>query len=290
METGTSSESLTPDNNDVSTQIRRGQLETATKSLQRIIEGNPSGTVSLLSLLKLLFAMRARDPQTADKLFVEASVRMSGQQNVSADDALILGNYPFAPRVMDAKLLTAPRPFVSPILLGEIAVQADVAQVRPGVSPDATRTYLGAATLILERGSYDPDETKRRAAAAYQLLPHAQALAPNLVPRLVSIQRRADIDFASPSPASSLPLKETGKVDLNSVLESIDEIPTSKLRDQRILRTVRILYSKGDLDAAVTVGHKLSDLTGRNQLIGIITFAQGVKPLRLVRLRLLKRA
>jgi hypothetical protein len=63
------------------------------------------------------------------------------------------------------------------------------------------------------------------------------------------------------------------------VLESVDAIPTSTLRDQNILRTFRILYSKGDLDAAFVVAEKMGDLTGRNRLVSLITFAQGVKSL-----------
>lgn len=268
------------DNNAVSAMITRGQIANATKALQNRINADLSGRQALHLFLKLLLQLRAQDAQAADRLFTEATVRMSGQPNVTANDVLIMGNYLFASRFMGATLLKDSRMFgTSPIQLGDVVVEADVAQVRPGNSPATTVAYIGTATQIIERGSNDPEETKRRAAAAHLLLPHAQAFAPELVPRLLSIQRGPGIDFSPPSRKSSLPLMEDGKVDLKSVLESVDAIPTSKLRDQYILRTFRILYSKGELDAALTVGDKMVDQTGRNQLVSLITFARAVKSL-----------
>lgn len=263
----------------VSAMITRGQIASATKSLQNRINDDLSGWQALHSFLKLLLQLRAQDAQAADGLFTEATVRMSGQPNVTANDVLIMGNYLFASRFMNATVLRDSRMFgTSPIQLGEVLVQADVAQVRPDISTGTARAYLGAATQILERGSYDPEETKRRAAAAYLLLPHAQAFAPEFVPQLLAIQRGPGIDFSLRRP-NPLPLTENGKVDLKAVLESVDAIPTSKLRDQYILKTVSKLYLRGDLDAALAVGEKMEDLTGGNQLVSVITFARAVKSL-----------
>lgn len=263
----------------VSAMITRGQIASATKSLQNRINDDLSGRQALHGFLQLLLQLRAQDAQAADGLFTEATVRMGGHPNVTANDVLIMGNYLFASRFMNAALLREPRMFgTSPIQLGEVLVQADVAQVRPDISTGTARAYLGAATQILERGSYDPEETKRRAAAAYLLLPHAQAFAPEFVPQLLAIQRGPGIDF-SLRRTNALPLTENGKVDLKAVLESVDAISTSKLRDQYILITVRKLYLRGDLDAALAVGEKMEDLTGRNQLVSVITFARAVKSL-----------
>jgi tetratricopeptide (TPR) repeat protein len=279
LETLSPSDIASLDNNEVSALIRQGQLASATKSLHGMIDDSLSGRRSLLSFLSLLFALRAQDGQVADKLFIDATLRMSEQPNVTADNVLIIGNYLFAARHLDVKLLTAPQVFISPITLGDVVLQADVSQVRPGISAAATRAYIGAATQIMERPSYDLDETKRRAAAAFLLLPHAQLLAPEFAPQLLSIQRRAGIDLSQPSRPDSLPLTDNGKVDLDLVLESVDAIPTSRLRDQYILRTVRILYLKGDLDAALALAEKSSDLISRNQVVSVITFAQAVKSL-----------
>jgi tetratricopeptide (TPR) repeat protein len=276
---GSPSDIASLDNNEVSALIRRGQLASATKSLQNRINDNLSGRVSLHSFLKLLFELRAQDADAADRLFIEAMLKMSGQPNVTANDVLVMGNYLFASRFMSATLLKDSRMFgTSPIQLGDVVVEADVAQVRAGNSTPATGAYIGTATQIIERGSYDPEETKRRAAAAHLLLPHAQAFAPEFVPRLLSIQRGPGIDF-SPRRTNPLPLTADGKVNLNSVLESVDAIPTSKLRDQYVLRTFSVLYARGELDAALTVGDKMEDLTGRNQLVSLISFARGVKSL-----------
>lgn len=268
------------DNNEVSAMIRRGQIASATKSLQNRINDNLSGQRTLLSFLNLLFELRAQDAQAADRVFIEATVRMSGQPNATANDVLIIGNYLFGPRGMTATNLANPRlAGTSSIQLGDVLVQSDVAQARPGISTPTARAYLGTATQFLERGSYDPEETKRRAAAAHLLLPHARALAPEFVPQLISIQRGPGIDFSPPKRTNPLPLMENGKVDLNLVLETVDAISTSKLRDQYILRAFSILYAKGELEAALTVAEKMGDSSGSNQLVSLIAFARGVKSL-----------
>jgi hypothetical protein len=263
----------------VSALITQGQTASATKSLQNWINDDLSGRQALHGFLKLLLQLRAQDAQAADGLFTEATVRMSGQPNVTANDVLIMGNYLFASRFMSASLLKETRIFgTTKIQLGDVLVEADVAQVRPGNSAAAIGAYLGAATQLLGRGSYDPEETKRRAAAAYLLLPHAQAFAPEFVPQLLAIQRGPGLDFSLRRP-DPLPLTENGKVDQKALLEAVDAITTSKLRDQYILTAVRKLYLKGDLDAAQAVAEKAEDLNVRNQLVGVVTFARAAKSL-----------
>jgi tetratricopeptide (TPR) repeat protein len=271
---------------DVLALIGRGQITSATRYLHEMIDENISGQRSLLNFLSLLFALRAQNAQAADSLFMEATLKMSGQPNVAANDVLIMGNYLFASRFLPV----TPRFFgVSQIRLGEVLVQADVAQVRTGNSTVAARSYIGNATLILGRGSDNPEEMKRRAAAAYLLLPHAQAFAPEFASQLSAIQRGPDIDF-SLQKTNSLPLAENGKIDLKAVLESVDAIATSKLRDQYVLKTVSTLYSKGDLDAALTVAEKMGDLNGRHQIVSVIIFARAVKSLELGQIEVAQRS
>jgi hypothetical protein len=279
LEEGSSSDLASLDRSEVLALINGGRVESATAALRGIIEDNPSGQRSLISFVSLLFELRAQSVQAADSLFIEATLKMNGQPNVAANDVLIIGNYLFASRFLHATRLAAARPFgISSIQLGDVVVQADVAQVRPGISTSVARAYIGTATQILERGANNPEEMKRKAAAAYLLVPHAQAFAPEFVSQLSAIQRGPGIDFST-RPTNPLPLLENGKVDLKAVLESVDAIPTSKLRDQYILKTVRVLYLKGDLDPALTVGEKMGDLNGRNQLVSVITFARAVKSL-----------
>lgn len=263
----------------VSGMITRGQTASATKALQNRINDGFSGRMPFHGFLQLLLQLRAQDAQAADGLFTEAMLRISGQPNVTANDVLVMGNYLFASRSMSATLLRETRLFTtSKIQLGDVLVEADVAQVRPGNSPAAIGAYLGSATQLLGRGSYDPEETKRRAAAAYLLLPHAQAFAPEFVPQLLAIQRGPGLDFSVRRP-DPLPLTENGKLDLKAMLESVDAIPTSKLRDQYILSAVRKLYLTGDLDAALAVAEKAEDLKAHNQLVGVVTFARAAKSL-----------
>lgn len=89
----------------VSAMITRGQIASATKSLQNRINDELSGRQALHGFLQLLFELRAQDAQAADRLFIEAMVRMSGQPNVTANDVLIIGNYLFASRFMNAGVL-----------------------------------------------------------------------------------------------------------------------------------------------------------------------------------------
>lgn len=276
---GSSSDISSLDGSGVLALIRGGQVESATRSLRGMIDDNPSGQLSLISFVNLLFELKAQSVQAADSLFIEATLKMNGRPNVAANDVLIIGNYLFASRFLRGTALASARPFgISSIQLGDTLIQADVAQVRPGISTTVARAYIGTATLVLGRGSDNPEEMKRRAAAAYLLLPHAQAFAPEFVPQLLGIQRGPGIDF-SPRRTNPLPITENGKVDLKAVLESVDAIPTSKLRDQYILMTVRVLYLKSDLDAALAVGEKMGDVNGRNQLVSVITFARAVKSL-----------
>jgi tetratricopeptide (TPR) repeat protein len=260
--------------------IRRGQLSTATKFLQSKIDDNLLGMRPLLQFLNILVALRAQDAQAADRLFIDAILKMSGQPNVTANDLLIVGNYLFAGRgwapnpVRDIRIAGS-----SPIQLGDVLLQADLTQVRPGISNTTARSYIGTATQVLERASYDSEEMKRRAAAAYLLLPHARAFAPEFVSQLSGIQSRAGIDFSKQTRTSPLPLTADGKLDLEALLESVDAIPSSKLRDQHVLKIVWLLYFRGDFEAALAVAEKVSDLTSRNELAGIITFAQGAKSL-----------
>lgn len=117
LETLSPSDIASLDNNEVSALIRQGQLASATKALHGMMDDSLSGRRSLLSFLSLLFALRAQDGQAADKLFIDATLRMREQPNVTADNVLIIGNYLFAGRHLDAKLLTAPQVFISPITL-----------------------------------------------------------------------------------------------------------------------------------------------------------------------------
>lgn len=266
------------DPNEISAQIRNGQLASATQSLQRTIDNNLAGRQSLISFLSLLFALKAQDPQTADQVFLDALVRLNGQVTTGADDVLIIGNYAFAPRVLSEKLLNVPRPFVSPITFGDVVVQADIAQLRPGVPVAITYAYLRTATQILERGSNSPDETKKRAVAAHLLLPQATSLAPEFVPQLESIKSRASgTDLASQKQPNALPTNSDGSVDLKGVLDAIQAMPTIKQRDQYILRVVQTLYGKGELEGALTVAEKMEDAQGRTQLESVIRFGHGVK-------------
>jgi tetratricopeptide (TPR) repeat protein len=280
LDTDSSWEIASLNNYEVSELIRRGQLVSATKYLQSKIDDNLLGMKALLGFLNILVALRAQDAQAADRLFIEAILKMSGQPNVTANDVLIIGNYLFAGRgwvanpLVDIRIVGS-----SPIQLGDVLLRADLRQVRPGISNTTARTYIGTATQVLERASYDPEEMKRRAAAAYLLLPHARAFAPEFVSQLSGIQSRAGIDFSKQTRTNPLPLTPNGKLDLEALLESVDAIPSSKLRDQHVLKTVRLLYFRGDLEAALTVAEKVSDLTSRNELAGLITFAQGAKSL-----------
>jgi len=280
LDTGSSWEIASLNDFEASELIRRGQLASATKYLQSKIDDNLLGMKALLGFLNMLVALRAQDAQAADRLFIEAILKLSGQPNVTANDVLIVGNYLFAGRgwapnpLRDIRMVGS-----SPIQLGEVLIQADLTQVRPGISNTTARSYIGTATQVLERASYDPEEMKRRAAAAYLLLPHARAFAPEFVSQLSGIQSRAGIDFSKQTRTNPLPLTPNGKLDLEALLESIDAITSSKLRDQHVLKTVRLLYFRGDFEAALTVAEKVSDLTSRNELAGLITFARGAKSL-----------
>jgi hypothetical protein len=276
---GGSSDISSLDSSAVLALIRGGHVESGIKSLRGMIDDNPSGQLPLITFVNLLFELKAHSVQAADSLFIEATLKMNGQPNVAANDVLIIGNYLFASRFLRGTALASARPFgISPIQLGDILIQADVAQVRPGISTTLARAYIGTATQILGRGSNNPEEMKRRAAAAYLLLPHAQAFAPEFASQLSAIQRGPRLDF-SVGPTNPLPLSESGKVDLKAVLESVDAIPTSKLRDQYILKTVRLLYLRSQLDAARSVAEKMGDVNGRNQLISVITFARAMQSL-----------
>src|SRR6185295_10374353 len=76
-----------------------------------------------------------------------------------------------------------------------------------------------------------------------------------------------------------IPTTSDGSVDLKGVLDAIQALPTTKQRDQYILKVVQTLYGKGDLEGALTVAEKMEDAQGRSQLESIISFGRGVKAL-----------
>lgn len=262
-------------NYEIKEMIRLGQIADAAKSLQSRVD-SLSGRQAIFSFTDLLFVMRGRDAEAADRLFVETMSRINGKANISADDVLTLGNYPFAARVLHSSRLTTP-PFVtSPIKIGEVVVRADVSQERPGIPLDVKRAFLINSTQILERASYDSEEMLRRAAASYLLLPHARSFAPECVPQLLNIQKGMGNDFPQSAELDKLPLRD-GRVDLTALLESINKTPPGPIRDQRLIRICRLLYTTGELEAALAVSESIDDSNGRAKIMGIILFAQGVK-------------
>jgi hypothetical protein len=261
---------------EISENIRSGQIADATKSLRAHID-DLSGRQALLNFTSLLFVMRGHDAEAADKLFVETVTRINGQPHISADDLLILGNYLFASAALHLSRLSTPPLLVSPIKLGDVVVQADVSQVRPGTPLEIKRAYLITSTQILERATYDAGEMMRRAAAAYLLLPHARSFAPESVPQLLNIQSRSGIDFSQAAQRDKLPTLEDGRIDLNTLLESINGIPPGPARDQQLIRICRLLYTKGELEATLAVSEKLEDVSARDKVEGIVMFARGIK-------------
>lgn len=267
------------DRNQVLTQLRDGLVNDAAGSLHQMIEQNLSGRQALMGFMQLLIQLKAQDPAAADKLFVEESLKMAAQPNSAANDVLILGNYIFAPRYMDPKLFNAPLFLTSQIQLGDVVVQADVAQARPNVSPGIARAYLAAATQSLEQGTSDVEEMQRRSAAAYLLLPHARTLAPELTSRLTNTVERGGVSLREPSKSYHLPRAEDGKLDLKEIEKSIEAISNPEQRDQFILKVVSKLYLASEFDAASSLTERMDDQKAQGQLNSLIAFGRGAKSL-----------
>lgn len=242
-------------------------VEFATRSL-RI--GVPRQMVSFL------LRLRHQSETAADELYQTTLSRLAAEPVVDGLSLMELGAYVFTSPFTNQEL--EERGAVIMQSVGN-SVVINLSLARPGMSPDAARAYLATAADILSRRPTDPQQQRLYYVTAYQLLPHAQRLAPALAPRLaVALQALTpDVPQALTQQSAYAALAPTENYTFGDTLRELDEIGEPVAHDQRAMLLATGLCFAGDFAKARVVAERVREQAARSKVLNLIGAADATK-------------
>lgn len=230
------------------------------------------------SIVYFLRQLRSKDEATADQLFTVALARLAAQPIVDAKALMILGTYVFASSLDDG-ISDEPSMRIQYIRIYKYLV-INLASSRLNVPVPLVKSYIDSAVDVLWRGSYSAAQKPSFYIIGYQLAPHVEHYAPELIPklRLAMSGLISDVPRELTDPSTYAPLaRPAQEPNLEGLTDYIEKMSDERLRESTYFRVAHSFFYRGDLANARKAAEKIRDFSLRSRLINLITYSETIK-------------